>query len=214
MFEHIHAFLGYFSKLFVTLDGIGLAPVFIALTANSKEKWRNIMMNKAIVIAFFILLFFAYTGSVVLDLLGISLTALKIAGGILLLIMAIDLVLGNPEPAMNNENKEERKESMKRTDISVFPLAIPLLSGPATITMLTICMKNSQGDVLDRSLIIAALFFNLVVCWLILKFSSKVSKILGKTGVSVINRIVGILLVAMSCEFLMNGIVEIIKSTR
>lgn len=210
--EHLHSFISYFSKLFVTLDGIGLAPVFIALTANSKEKWRSIMMNKAIVIAFFILLFFAYTGSVVLDLLGISLTALKIAGGILLLIMAIDLVLGNPEPTMNNENKEERKESLKRKDISVFPLAIPLLSGPATITMLTICMKNAQGDVVDRSLIIAALFFNLVVCWLILKFSSKVSLLLGKTGVSVINRIVGILLAAMSCEFLMNGLVEIIKS--
>lgn len=211
MLEHMHAFLSYFSKLFVTLDGIGLAPVFIALTANSKQKWRNIMMNKAVVIAFFILLFFAYTGSVVLDLLGISLTALKIAGGILLLIMAIDLVLGNPEPTMNNENKEERKESLKRTDISVFPLAIPLLSGPATITMLTICMKNAAGNPVDRSLIIAALAVNLVVCWLILKFSSKVSQLLGKTGVSVINRIVGILLAAMSCEFLMTGLVEILK---
>lgn len=171
-------------------------------------------MNKAIVIAFFILLFFAYTGSIVLDLLGISLTALKIAGGILLLIMAIDLVLGNPEPAMNNENKEERKESLKRSDISVFPLAIPLLSGPATITMLTICMKNAQGLPLERSLIIAALALNLVVCWLILKFSSKVSQWLGKTGVSVINRIVGILLAAMSCEFLMNGLIEILKNAR
>lgn len=214
MLEHLHSFVSYFSKLFVTLDGIGLAPVFIALTANSKAKWRNIMMNKAIVIAFFILLFFAYTGSVVLDLLGISLTALKIAGGILLLIMAIDLVLGNPEPAMNSENKEERKESMKRADISVFPLAIPLLSGPATITMLTICMKNAQGMPLERSLIIAALALNLVVCWLILKFSSKVSQWLGKTGVSVINRIVGILLAAMSCEFLMNGFIEILKNAR
>lgn len=212
--EHIHAFLGYFSKLFVTLDGIGLAPVFIALTANSKQKWRNIMMNKAVIIAFFILLFFAYTGSVVLDLLGISLTALKFAGGILLLIMAIDLVLGNPEPAMNNENKEERKESLKRTDISVFPLAIPLLSGPATITMLTICMKNAAGNPVDRSLIIAALAVNLVVCWLILKFASKVSKLLGKTGVSVINRIVGILLAAMSCEFLITGLIEVLKSVK
>ena len=214
MLEHIHSFLGYFSKLFVTLDGIGLAPVFIALTANSKAKWRNIMMNKAVVIAFFILIFFAYTGSVVLDLLDISLTALKIAGGILLLIMAIDLVLGTPEPAMNNENKEERKESMRRKDISVFPLAIPLLSGPATITMLTICMKNAQGMPFERSLIIAALAVNLIVVWLILKFSSKVSQLLGKTGVSVINRIVGILLAAMSCEFLMNGLIEILKQAR
>lgn len=214
MLEHIHAFLSYFSKLFVTLDGIGLAPVFIALTANSKRKWRDIMMNKSVVIAFFTLLFFAYTGSVVLDLLDISLTALKLAGGILLLIMAIDLVLGNPEPAMNSENREEKKESRRRNDISVFPLAIPLLSGPATITMLTICMKNASGNPIDRSLIIAALAVNLVVCWLIMKFASKVSQMLGKTGVSVINRIVGILLAAMSCEFLMTGLVEILKSIK
>ena len=130
------------------------------------------------------------------------------------MIMAIDLVLGNPEPAMNNENKEERKESMRRKDISVFPLAIPLLSGPATITMLTICMKNAQGMPFERSLIIAALAVNLLVVWLILKFSSTVSRMLGKTGVSVINRIVGILLAAMSCEFLINGLVEILKQAR
>lgn len=214
MQEHLHSFVVYFSKLFVTLDGIGLAPVFIALTGTAKTKWRNIMMNKAVVIAFFILLFFGFTGSIILDLLGISLTALKIAGGILLLIMAIDLVLANPEPAMNSENRDEKRESMKRADISVFPLAIPLLSGPATITMLTICMKNSQGSVIDQGLIVAALAVNLVVCWLILKFASSLSKVLGKTGVSVINRIVGILLAAMACEFFINGIVEIAKSLK
>lgn len=215
MLEHLHSFLSYFSKLFVTLDGIGLAPVFIALTANTKPKWRNYMMNKSIVVAFFVLLFFAYTGSVVLDLLDISLTALKIAGGILLLIMAIDLVLSNQEQPQHHDNsKEAKKEYKKRGDISVFPLAIPLLSGPATITMLTICMKNAQGMPLERTLIIAALALNLVFCWLIMKFASKVSQLLGKTGVSVLNRIVGILLAAMSCEFLINGLVEILKSAR
>lgn len=214
MHEHFHSFIVYFSKLFVTLDGIGLAPVFIALTGTAKTQWRNIMMNKAVIIAFFILLFFGFTGAIILDLLGISLTALKIAGGILLLIMAIDLVLANPEPGMTSENREEKRESMKRTDISVFPLAIPLLSGPATITMLTICMKNAQGAPLQQGLIVAALAVNLVVCWLILKFASRVSKLLGKTGVSVINRIVGILLAAMSCEFFINGIVEIAKSLK
>ena len=75
-------------------------------------------------------------------------------------------------------------------------------------------MKNAQGMPLERSLIIAALAVNLIVVWLILKFSSKVSQMLGKTGVSVINRIVGILLAAMSCEFLMNGIIEILKQAR
>lgn len=214
MLEHLNAFLSYFSKLFVTLDGIGLAPVFIALTANAKPKWRNLMMNKSVVIAFFTLLFFAYTGSFVLDLLDISLTALKLAGGILLLLMAIDLVLSESESTNAIENNVEPKQTKRRSDISVFPLAIPLLSGPATITMLTICMKNAAGNPIDKSLIIAALALNLVVCWLIMKFAGQVSLLLGKTGVSVINRIVGILLAAMSCEFLMGGLIEILKSVK
>ena len=194
MQDIIHSFFIYFSKLFVTLDGIGLAPVYIALAGNAPRRWKNIMVNKSIIIAFFILLFFGFTGAVILDLLGISLNALRIAGGILLLLMAIDLVLANPTPGMTSENKEERKESLKRTDISVFPLAIPLLSGPATITMLTICMKSSQGSMLHQGLIVLALALNLFVCWLILKFANKVSQLLGKTGISVINRIFGILL--------------------
>lgn len=214
MLEHWNAFLSYFSKLFVTLDGIGLAPVFIALTANAKPKWRNLMMNKSVVIAFFTLLFFAYTGSFVLRLLDISLTALKLAGGILLLLMAIDLVLSESESANAIENNIEPKQHKCRSDISVFPLAIPLLSGPATITMLTICMKNAAGNPIDKSLIIAALALNLVVCWLIMKFAGQVSLLLGKTGVSVINRIIGILLAAMSCEFLMGGLIEILKSVK
>lgn len=211
MQDIIHSFFIYFSKLFVTLDGIGLAPVYIALAGNAPRRWKNIMVNKSIVIAFFILLFFGFTGAIILDLLGISLNALRIAGGILLLLMAIDLVLANPTPGMTSENKEERKESMKRTDISVFPLAIPLLSGPATITMLTICMKSSQGNILHQVLIVLALALNLFVCWLILKFATKVSQLLGKTGISVINRIFGILLTALSCQFFIDGIIDIVK---
>lgn len=213
--EYLHSFFSYFSKLFVTLDGIGLAPIFIVLTATATPKWRNLMMNKSVIIAFFVLLLFAYAGSVVLDLLDISLTALKIAGGILLLLMAIDLVLGSPEQSPGYDSgDDENTETSQRKDISVFPLAIPLLSGPATITMLTICMKNAQGMPVEKALIIAALALNLVVCWLIMKFSSLVSNFLGKTGISVINRIVGILLAAMSCEFLMTGLVEILKSVK
>lgn len=213
--EYISSFFSYFSKLFVTLDGIGLAPIFIVLTATATNKWRNLMMNKSVIVAFFVLLLFAYAGSIILDLLDISLTALKIAGGILLLLMAIDLVLGSPDESLGYDSAEDATtDDGKRKDISVFPLAIPLLSGPATITMLTICMKNAQGMPIEKALIIAALALNLVVCWLIMKFAGMVSKFLGKTGLSVINKIVGILLAAMSCEFLMNGLIEILKSVK
>ena len=212
MHEILHSFLKYFSALFVTLDGIGLAPVFIALTGTAPRRWRQIMMNKSIVIAFIILIFFGFAGTIVLDLLGISLNALRIAGGILLLLMAIDLVLAKSNNGMNQETNEERRESLKRTDISVFPLAIPLLSGPATITMLALFMKKAQGDILQTVLVIAALVINLGICWLILNFASNVSKILGKTGVNVINRIFGILLTAMSCEFFIDAVLDIVKN--
>ena len=170
------------------------------------------MMNKSIIIAFVILIFFGFAGTIVLDLLGISLNALRIAGGILLLLMAIDLVLAKSNNGMNQETNEERRESLKRVDISVFPLAIPLLSGPATITMLALFMKKAQGDILQTVLVIVALVLNLGICWLILKFASNVSKILGKTGVNVINRIFGILLTAMSCEFFIDAVLDIVKN--
>ena len=195
----------------MTLDSIGLAPVFIALTGTAPRRWRQIMMNKSIIIAFVILIFFGFAGTIVLDLLGISLNALRIAGGILLLLMAIDLVLAKSNNGMNQETNEERRESLKRVDISVFPLAIPLLSGPATITMLALFMKKAQGDILQTVLVIA-LVLNLGICWLILKFASNVSKILGKTGVNVINRIFGILLTAMSCEFFIDAVLDIVKN--
>ncbi len=213
MHEYLESFLKYFAALFVTLDGIGLAPIFIALTATAPRKWRNIMMNKSIIIAFVILIFFGFAGTIVLDLLNISLNALKIAGGILLLLLAIDLVLAKGSTSQQ-ETSEERRESLKRTDISVFPLAIPLLSGPATITMLTIFIKNSQYDLMQTALVILALVLNLFICWLILKFSSKVSSFLGKTGVNVINRIIGILLTAMACQFFIDGVVDILKTLR
>ena len=212
MHEILHSFLKYFSTLFVTLDSIGLAPVFIALTGTAPRRWRQIMMNKSIIIAFVILIFFGFAGTIVLDLLGISLNALRIAGGILLLLMAIDLVLAKSNNGMNQETNEERRESLKRVDISVFPLAIPLLSGPATITMLALFMKKAQGDILQTVLVIVALVLNLGICWLILKFASNVSKILGKTGVNVINRIFGILLTAMSCEFFIDAVLDIVKN--
>ena len=120
--EYISSFFSYFSKLFVTLDGIGLAPIFIVLTATATNKWRNLMMNKSVIVAYFVLLLFAYAGSIILDLLDISLTALKIAGGILLLLMAIDLVLGSPDESLGYDSAEDdTTDDGKRKDISVFP---------------------------------------------------------------------------------------------
>lgn len=205
MHEAINSILVTFMALFFTIDVLGVIPAFISLTVNSTIEHRKKMANKGVFIATLILLFFALSGAVVLNILGIKLAAFRIAGGILLLIVAIDMVLAKPTKA---ENPEEQEEALHKEDISVFPLAIPLLSGPAAITMLILFMKQAEGDFVHQLVILSALFANMLICWLVLRFAVTISKFLGKTGINVLIRIFGILLTALSCQFFIDGIAE------
>ena len=197
-----------FLALFFTIDVIGTTPVFVSLTSNANIAFRKKMAIKGVIIAFFILFFFALSGTGVLNILGISLPAFRIAGGILLLILSIDMVLAKPSSGIRSETVEEREESMGKNDISVFPLAIPLLSGPAAITMVILFMKQAEGNLIHQAIILSALFANMVICWIILTFSASISRLLGKTGINVLNRIFGILLTALACQFFIDGMLE------
>jgi multiple antibiotic resistance protein len=166
------------------------------------------MASKGVLIASIILIFFALSGSSLLNLLGINLAAFRISGGILLLLLSIDMVLAKPSSAIKSETLEEREEALHREDISVFPLAIPLLSGPAAITMLILFMKQAEGNITQQLIIFLSLFINMIVCWIVLNFSVSISNFLGKTGISVLNRIFGILLTALACQFFIDGISE------
>jgi multiple antibiotic resistance protein len=197
-----------FLALFFTIDVIGTTPIFVALTSNVSIEYRKKMAAKGVFIAFLILVFFALSGASVLNVLGIDLAAFRIAGGILLLLLSIDMVLARPSSALKSETLEEREEAMSKEDISVFPLAIPLLSGPATITMLILFMKQAEGNLKQQLVIFLALITNMIICWLVLNFSVKISNFLGKTGINVLNRIFGILLTALACQFFIDGISE------
>jgi len=118
------------------------------------------------------------------------------------------MVLAKPSSPMRSETQEEYEENLNRYDISVFPLAIPLLSGPAAITMLILFMKQAEGNLIHQLIIFAALAANMLICWIVLRFSVSISNFLGKTGINVLNRIFGILLTALACEFFIDGISE------
>lgn len=203
----LHTFLIQFTALFFTIDVVGLLPLFISLTGEYTKEMKKKVIKKGVMIAFFVLLFFILLGTRVLDLFGISLAAFRIAGGILLLLMAIGLVLDRPDAPTSCDTDE----AMKKVDISVFPLAVPLLSGPAAISMLIIFMKQAEHSLIRQSMVVLALLINMVLCFLILTFASKISKLLGKTGISVVDRIFGIILTAMACQFIINGIIEAFK---
>jgi len=208
MYATFKSLLVTFPALFFTIDIIGVTPIFVSLTSNASINYKKKIIIRGILTATLILFFFALSGSTVLNILSIKLAAFRIAGGILLLLLSIDMVLAKPLSTIHTETQEEHEEALHRNDISVFPLAIPLLSGPATITMLILFMKQAEGNLIQQLLILTALSANMLICWVILTFSVNISKFLGKTGINVLNRIFGILLTALACQFFIDGISE------
>ncbi len=205
MEQYISKFSIYFITLFFCIDVIGIAPLYISMTNHlSREKQKGIV-NKTILTSLIILLIFAITGLQVLNIFGITLSAFKVAGGILLLLVAIEMVLG--KVGHGAESTDEDSDS----DIAVFPLALPLLSGPATISMLIVFMKQATGDLIKQSLIILALVINMAICWVVLRYANKITKVLGRSGINVLTKIFGILMAALACQFIINGIGEAFK---
>ncbi|MCQ2958531.1 MAG: MarC family protein, partial [Candidatus Gastranaerophilales bacterium] len=158
--KFISTFIIQFWALFLTIDPLGVTPIFISLTSKCTPKQRRQIANKGSFIAFMVLVFFALTGSLLLDMFGITIYAFRIAGGILLILLSIEMVMAKtPETQPDEENT---------TNLAVFPISIPLLSGPAAITMLILFIKQSQGDLLQKSIVILALMLNMFIVWLCL----------------------------------------------
>ncbi len=194
-----------FVAVFIVVDPLGIVPVFISLTGGFAPARRRSTIIKASVIAFLVLCLFIFTGSAILAYLGIEPGSFFIAGGILMFIVSIDLLLGGPgrTKIAGNEREEERE------DVSIFPLAIPMLAGPGAIT--TILLYSSEGSpagfILPVLVGSAALA---VACAAGAMFaSSYFLRALGKTGVSVIERLMGIVLTGLSVQFVYDGLLKL-----
>lgn len=198
-------FIVAFTTLFATIGPFDVAAVFSGLSANFSNKKKTQIALKAIFIAACILLTFAFFGQTLLKSFGISMSALRTSGGILLLLMAIEMVFGFDSGAtttLENENEE----ASTRADISVFPVATPLIAGPGAMGAVVLLMTQFQGDSLKQAVVIGALFLNLVIVFILLILASKVQKIFGITGVQVISRVMGVILAALAVQFIFDGI--------
>ncbi|WP_119679854.1 MarC family protein [Indioceanicola profundi] len=192
---------------FVTIDPVGLGPVFAGLTGGMEGRQRRRMAIKGTLIGAAILLTFAFVGEALLHGLGISTAAFRIAGGILLLLLAIDLVFAR-ESGLRTTTEDENVEARHRPDISVFPLAIPLIAGPGAMTSIVLFMGRAGGDWALQAAVLGVLLAVLAGTLLVLLFAGEVSRVLGRTGINVINRVLGILLTALACQFVIDGVVE------
>jgi multiple antibiotic resistance protein len=190
--------------LLVTIDPIGTGPIFAALTRDSDDAHRRRMAIKGVLIAAIILFVFAFVGEFLLHALGIGFPAFRIAGGILLLLLAIDMAFARPS-GIRSTTPPEQEEASHKEDISVFPLAIPLISGPGALTSLLLLMGKAQGDILSQAVVMGVLTLVLLANLAVLLAAAKVSKLMG---VNVINRVLGILLAALACQFVIDGILQ------
>ena len=187
-------FLQSLITLLAILDPIGNIPIFSSLTSKLSKKERIATVNKSVIIATFILLGFGFFGEYLLILLGITMNDLKLIGGLILLIFSIDYVLGR------NTNYLDKNSE---TNLAVFPLAIPILAGPGSISLVLVM----SGLFLKFFVIIISIF----VCWCSIRLGSGLLKFLGKDGTQAISRIMGLLIGAVAIKLIREGIFELIQ---
>ena len=188
-----------FTTMFATISPISVSAMFAALTVSVDAHARRTMAIRGSVIAGVILLGFALLGEYLLTGLGISLAALRISGGILLLLIGIDKVFARSDNGATT-NKAEQKEAAVKDDISVFPLATPLIAGPGAMGATILLMADVKGNLPHQLVVIGALVAILLVTLLALLSASKLQKMLGVTGMNVVSRVMGVLLAALSVQ--------------
>lgn len=193
-----------FATAFTIIDPIGMIPMTLGATARMSPERRNQIVDQAVIVAAGVILFMGVVGRIILDYLGITLPAFTIAGGILLFLIAIDMLFARPTGAKRTEAEE--REAAQGENPAVFPLAVPMIAGPGTIATVLLLVSLSHGDRWNVIIVTGAYTVALLVTWLCMRGSSLLLRVIGKTGIHVISRLLGIILAALAVQFVLNGL--------
>lgn len=197
--------LDTFITFFVVIDPIGLAPVFVGLTAGATPEFRRQMALRGTLIGAGILVGFATVGGMLLDAMGIGLPALRIAGGILLFLVAIDMLFAR-QSGLRSTTANETEEAHFRPDISVFPIAIPLIAGPGAITTVLLMVSGADGNWAHIGVGMAIMLVVIGMALVALLTASALTRLLGEIGSNVISRVLGVILSALAVQFVITGL--------
>lgn len=206
-------YINAFATLFVTIDPVGLAPMFLAITAGLNRSDRRKVAVRATVTAAAILLVFYASGQTVLNVLGISVTAFRVSGGILLFLIAIEMIFGKRQER-KTETAEKAVEAADAhhgtlNELAIFPLAIPLISGPAAISAI-ILLSGEAPDTLAYAGLGGVIAVILLSCLGAFLLADKIERLFGDTAQLVITRLLGVLLAALSVQFVADGVLAFI----
>lgn len=195
-------FILAFTSIFSILNPFGAVPVFIALTESYPKKEMDLVAKKMVIYALVILLAFALFGEWILKFFGISLDAFKIAGGILLLLISLDMVRGKQEAKIHKKDVEAAYEI---DEIALMPLATPLLAGPGSITACMVAMAEAP-TIDDKFLVILAILVSLGITYLTLLSAESILGKIGKLGIRILTRMMGFILTAIAVQMIVSGI--------
>ena len=199
------AFINSFILFFVAIDTIGNVPFFLSLTEDVKTKERNNIAIKATIIAFFILITFAYGGRYLLEAINVSLDSLKIAGGIILMLLAID-ILFEKRKKRREKRVEEALDEKSFDDIVVFPIAIPFIAGPSALTTIILLIGNYKSFPELQIPVILALITALIVGLILMIGASHIVKFIPKQILHATSRVMAFILAALATQFVVDGV--------
>jgi multiple antibiotic resistance protein len=201
MIDHL---LKFFVTFLVVVEPVGVIPIFIAMTDGVTENDRRRMARKGVLIAGLIFLVFAFGGGAFLRTLDISLDAFRIFGGLLLFLIALEMVFARPSGSRTSSHEEA--EAMQRTDISVFPLAFPFIAGPGSLATILLAFGPAARSPLLFAGLVACVALALVCCLLTLYLASPIMRLMGVTGANVLNRLFGVVLGALAVQYVIDGV--------
>ncbi len=197
------ALIAAFTTMFIILDPPGLAPVFIALTQGMTAAQRRAIAVRACVVSAVLMILFLFLGETVLGFIGISMDAFRIAGGILLFLTALDMLFQRRQARREDSAAEGQAEH--HDDPSVFPLALPLIVGPGAITTIILLAGQAEGAA-DFGAIAGVLMAVLLITFLAFLAAPAIERALGKTGLNIVTRVLGMLLAALAVQFVLDGL--------
>jgi multiple antibiotic resistance protein len=192
-----------FVVFFVVIDPIGLAAIFAMLTRGHTHGYRQRMAVRGTLLSAVILVLFFFAGDRLLDMLGIGVPAFRMAGGLLLLLLAIDMVFAR-QSGLRSTTSSEVAEAEVREDISVFPLAFPLIAGPGALTTVLL-MTGQPGGLAIASAMLAIILLVLGVTYVMLLSAEHVYRVLGETGTNMVSRVLGVVLAALAVQYMVDG---------
>jgi multiple antibiotic resistance protein len=194
-----------FVLLVVVIDPLGLVPIFAAITEGESAATRRRMAVRGTLIAAVILVVFVFTGDAILRTLRVSVSAFQIAGGVLLFLLAVDMVFAR-HSGLRSTTEREQREAIHKKDVSVFPLAFPLIAGPGALTTVLLMVGDQEPNAAVLLAELAVLLAVLALTLVVLLFATHILRLMGETGANVVTRLLGVVLAALAVQYMLDGV--------